>query len=479
MPTFVPGFDHDVFISYGQVDNQPLIPGNPQSQWVDTFVDLLQAQLFMKLGRRGLGEIWKDDRKLQGNSPLTPDIQRAIQHTATLVVILSEGYLASPWCTQERELFLAQAGEQLGERLFIVDLGDVPLERRPDAFSDRLGYAFYRRERDGDNRTLGRPVPREDDIEYFQRVDDLARDLAAALRGLRTAAEQALEAVPASINAPAAQQPCVFLTETTPDLDELQDNLRRHLDQAGIRVLPERVYPRDPEGFRQAMELDLANCQVLVQLLGPYLSRRTDKLPEGYEGLQLDLAAEAKLPVLRWHDPDLDTASIRDPSLIQRLPVMVMGFEDFKQELLRTLRRQQESSPVLVAGDHYILINAQQADTEAADALSRALEDHAVGYEVVDEHSLLEDLVQEDLYSALMVVYVQGPQDWVRQQVRSCRRIMLELKTRAPLCAIYSAATPEQPPLRIRPPRFYFLQAGDAAGLRHFIAALSGSGEAP
>ena len=469
MPAFVPGFDHDIFVSYGQVDNQPLIPGNSQSRWVDTFVNLLQTQLDMKLGRRGLAQIWKDDRQLQGNDPLTPEIQQAVQGSAALVVILSEGYLASPWCERERELFLARAGEAVDGRLFIVDLGAVALERRPAAFQDLLGYAFYHREPDGDIRTLGRPVPRDSELEYYQRVDDMARDLATTLRDLRTAA-QTPASVPAAADGPAG--PAVFLAETTPDLDELHDNLRRHLDQAGVRVLPERAYPRDPADFQAAMDADLADRPLFVQLLGPYVSRRTEHLPGGYEGLQLERAGAAGSTILRWHDPDLDTSRVRDPELFQRLPVMVMPFEDFKREILQQLRRQQEDSAVVAGGDDFVLVNAQRLDTPVADRLTAELDRHAIGYEVIDERHGLEDWVHQDSYSALMVIYGRCPQDWVREQIRRCRRIMLELKTRAPLCAIYIGPPGDKEPLRIKPPRFHFLDAADPGSLRDFIAAL-------
>lgn len=471
MSAFVPGFQHDVFISYGQVDNQALIPGNPRSQWVDTLVDLLQRQLDMKLGRRGLVHIWKDDRQLQGNSPLSGDIQEAVENTATLVVMLSEGYLSSPWCAQERELFLARAGGDPGTRLFIVDLGDVDLERRPAAFHDRLGYDFYRREADGDTRTMGRPVPLDTEIDYYQRVDDLARDLADTLREMR----EAKAAVPQPPRDAAG--PTVFLAEATPDLDDLLDNLRRHLDQADIRVLPQRIYPRDPVGFRGASEADLADSQLFVQLLGPYVSRRTDNLPEGYEGLQLDLADAAQVPILRWHDPDLDPQTLRDPTLLQRLPVMVMAFEDFKREILTQIQRPPP--PPEPVGDEFVLINAQSLDTPVADRLTRELSQQAIGYEVIDERHALEDLVRDGLYSALMVIYGQCPQDWVREQIRSCRRIMLELKSAAPLCAVYTGAVESQEPLRIRPPRFHFLEASDNGALQRFIDTLRARQDSP
>ena len=76
----------------------------------------------------------------------------------------------------------------------------------------------------------------------------------------------------------------VFLAEATPDLDDLRDNIRRYLNQANIRVLPETYYDRTPNAFRTAMEADLDQSLVFVQLLGLYVGPKTPDLPKGYEG---------------------------------------------------------------------------------------------------------------------------------------------------------------------------------------------------
>ncbi len=46
------------------------------------------------------------------------------------------------------------------------------------------------------------------------------------------------------------------------------------------------------------------------------MTPRAPDLPEGYEGLQLDVAEEQGLPIRRWHSPELDAASARDQELL-------------------------------------------------------------------------------------------------------------------------------------------------------------------
>lgn len=105
------------------------------------------------------------DYKLQGNERVTPAILSALKESATLVVLVSPGYLNSDWCRREREKFLEyQKGEKSPEckkeetflehlrerldadsRLFLVELDEVKKEEYPDypeEFTELLGYRF-------------------------------------------------------------------------------------------------------------------------------------------------------------------------------------------------------------------------------------------------------------------------------------------------------------------------------------------------
>ena len=88
---FVPGFDHDIFVSYARVDNQPLlVPGGTASGWADTLVENLKRLLSQQLGRKEWGKLWLDPN-LRGDEPFPPVIQEAVSRSATLLVLFSEG----------------------------------------------------------------------------------------------------------------------------------------------------------------------------------------------------------------------------------------------------------------------------------------------------------------------------------------------------------------------------------------------------
>ena len=103
MSAFVPGYQHDIFVSYAHVDDLTF-PGIEAAGWVATLIAGLNVKLSQNLGRSNLFSLWKDEQ-LSPNKPLTPEILNALKQSATLVIILSPGYMASPWCQREMQTF--------------------------------------------------------------------------------------------------------------------------------------------------------------------------------------------------------------------------------------------------------------------------------------------------------------------------------------------------------------------------------------
>jgi hypothetical protein len=133
-PAFVTGYRHDIFVSYAHVDDEPMF-GAPRG-WVSNLVKNLERQLATKLGRK-YAPPWMD-HELAGNSPLTPEIMGALRETATLLVFISPGYLASEWCKRERESFLQLIRERIdsGSRVFVVEIDRLDRKNLPGEFRD-------------------------------------------------------------------------------------------------------------------------------------------------------------------------------------------------------------------------------------------------------------------------------------------------------------------------------------------------------
>src|ERR1044071_977630 len=173
-----PGWNNDVFVSYAREDDVPL-EGAPAG-WVSVLVEGLKTMLARQLGRADVLAVWRDVQ-LGGNEDIT-EILEAVRGSATLLVVLSEGYLASPWCRDEFQEFLALAGKHT-RRLFMVERTPIALSRRPKPLDDRIGYRFWVADRGtGTPRTLGEPVPTPAEPEYYHQLNRLAFELANELR---------------------------------------------------------------------------------------------------------------------------------------------------------------------------------------------------------------------------------------------------------------------------------------------------------
>ena len=102
--------------------------------------------------------------------------------------------------------------------------------------------------------TLGWPRPTSNDHEYYSAVDDLVHQIVEALRRLGHAATlhdmsaAARSTSGASVDGFAEpqtgfqHQSTVYLAQVTDDLDIERNNVRRFLEQAGLRVVPRGWY---------------------------------------------------------------------------------------------------------------------------------------------------------------------------------------------------------------------------------------------
>ena len=114
-----------------------------QEGWVTTLVRGLKKRLAQKLGRNDAFTLWMD-YELAGNVPFTPEIMHTLQHSATLLLILSPGYLASKWCQQEMHAFLHTLREraQAGSSVFIVERASLVRTDDRQSCKSCLGIGF-------------------------------------------------------------------------------------------------------------------------------------------------------------------------------------------------------------------------------------------------------------------------------------------------------------------------------------------------
>lgn len=266
----------NAFISYAWVDNEPFEPGQPG--WVGTFVDRLRKHLARELGRRVQGErVWLDYERMRGSDNVNDAIRAKLESSRLLVPILSTGYLASPWCREELEIFLGLHGPDSG-RIFPVWMS--PTDDPPSVFSNLFKYKLWYEDERRRPRTRWFPTPEATDREYGQVQQDMARDMAARLREL-FAAEPAPEPQPAPEPPQSAPQlrndgPLVLINGGEGDAELVRTVHRRLHQEHGVgtmlplSALPNRGAFKSSDLTRDLREkLKLATAVLMVYRDGP------------------------------------------------------------------------------------------------------------------------------------------------------------------------------------------------------------------
>jgi hypothetical protein len=427
--TFVPGYEYDVFISYAHVDDSPLFDatvGREQpSGWVATLVRHLKNELAEKIGRSEAFDVWFDTHKLRGNQ-LTEEIAEKLKRSATFSAILSPGYLASTWCRAEARLFTRHFAHELDRRIFVVE--KAPQSLLPE-LSGRPNYRFWYRDSADQMRTFAKPAPHRDEIEYFRRIEDLARDIHSQLTAMVGGPAYFQLAEPDTFidgfGGPINGGPTVLLAEVTDDLEPMRSQVKRYLEQGGVLVLPTVSYPLGRTEFETALEADLRRSNLFVQLLGPTPGKLPRDVPDGYGWLQLDCARRVGARVIQWRSSDLDLDSVEHPrhrELIQLETVHATSLESFKRAISAALAppdpavasRRDTSGPPLV------FLNAEPRHRAIAVEIRAGIGDRAAWAEPLltgSSRTLRKDFEQTVIAcDAMVVVYADNP-SWARTQL--------------------------------------------------------------
>ncbi|MGH2398179.1 MAG: TIR domain-containing protein, partial [bacterium] len=282
----VTGYNNDVFISYGHIDNRPF--GDPGGGWVDIFHEHLQNFVNVHVGRRT--DIWRD-RRLTGAEVFSDEIEQQLRSSAVLVAVISPAYMQSEWCNRELVGFTKAAQDRgslrVGNLERVVKVLRLPVERSalPPLLDEVLGAQFYRVDPASERARDLLLDPAGDARQVFRaRVDDVAQDLSRLLKAM--AADAAAVAAP-----PVPAGDTVFLAWTTGDLTEEREKLRRELEARNYRVVPAGAPPLDAAGVRESVLAALGEAKIAIHLVGALYGF----VPEGEERSIIELQSDEAL----------------------------------------------------------------------------------------------------------------------------------------------------------------------------------------
>ena len=430
-------FENDLLISYAHLDDQALVEGQPG--WVSWLHHVLGIRVAQFLGEEP--KIWRDP-KLQGNDYFSDTIlQEQLPKVAALLAVLSPRYVQSDWCLREVKEFCrvsAQSGGvRIGDkaRIFKVVKTPVPLERHPDELQPLLGYEFFVVDpQTGRPRELSQAYGPHLEQQFLARLDDLAYDISKLLELLKKNGSEAPQAAPKGT---------VYLADTSHDLREEREAVRRDLVRNGFQVLPDQPLPLVATELVPFVQAQLARCRLSLHLVGRGYGVVPDGETRSIVAVQQEVAAgrsAAGLKRLIWLPPGLAVTDERqglfikdlrtDPAVHASAELLEVPLEDLKSRIYQTLAppepaREKAAAPS--GGLTRIYLLCDQQDLEA----TRPLEGHLFdqGFEVVlplfdDDEAKARLDHEESLCScdAVLLYYGKAGEHWLRRKLRELQR---------------------------------------------------------
>jgi hypothetical protein len=488
-------FERDAFISYSHIDNVGLVEG--QKGWVANLHHVLQTKVAQRLGRQS--RIWRDP-KLAGNDILTDALVEELRSCMALVSILTPGYIRSEWCQKELEEFCKAVDEQGSlvpadkARIFKVLKTPVPLHQLPPGLQSLIGYEFFKRDPESDRvRELDEVFGDEASRDFFVKVDDLVHDLCELVRHIEGGDT-------------AASLGCVFLAETTSDLRDERDDIRRDLQQHGYTVLPSRgLSMLSATDAELAIREDLARCRLSVHMIGRNYSLVPEGGLESLVEMQNDLAIERgrgqqQFSRKVWIPRHLKVADERQRDVIDALrmdqrieegsDLLETSLEDLRTEIFKTLKGQDERkdgpTPAPPSGIQvYLQYDSRDVDAIApwSDFLFTEL-----GFEVVPpafsgEEAELRQYHEDNLRTCdgVMVLYGAGSEPWLRRKLAELQKSAGYGRTKAMPEVVICLIPPRTPDkTRFRTHRALVVPQWEGLSkepLQPFVAALQARGE--
>jgi len=309
-------YQHDLFISYAHIDNQPL--GDRAQGWVTDLHHALEIRLSQLLGEQP--KIWRDE-KLGGADFFDDEIRDALTSAAAMLAILSPRYVRSDYCRLEVIEFLdyleRQGGLRVGNksRLFKAIKTPIPLDEHPAAIQRLLGFHFFEQEGNGAVHEFDNLYGQEWGRKFWQTLEDLAQELAHLFRLMRTVDQPAPGAPGSGLT--------IYLAQTTYDLSEARDSIRRELTQRGHTMLPEQPLPLVGPEVEVQVAADLARSDLAIHLLGVTYGVVPEAAEQSVQEIENRLAAQRSrehgLPRLIWLPPGTTPTNARQRAFVETL----------------------------------------------------------------------------------------------------------------------------------------------------------------
>ncbi|HRC32688.1 MAG TPA: TIR domain-containing protein [Bacteroidia bacterium] len=349
--------DKDIFISYAHLDNKEL-PGEKEG-WVSDFHKALEVMVGEYLGKAPV--IWRDS-KLQGNDFFAPEIVEKFRELKVMVSVISPRYLTSEWCTKEVDGFYDAAQTTGGisienkARIFKIIKTPVNFEELPERIKPILAYEFYSTDSaSGTTRTFNKIFGKENEVAFWTKMDEVAQHLAQLIKKFNTGSVpiKVVETSAAIVNEKKFTNRTIYLADTTNDVKEFRENIKRELEDHGFKILPDKNLTLEDSLYKKEVADYLKQSTMSLHIIGSKYGMIPEDSEKSILVLQNDIAAaqstDSGLSRLIWVPPTDKPAEERLQPFIDHLKqkedlqnlsdLLVGSLEEFKFAIFDTIKK--------------------------------------------------------------------------------------------------------------------------------------------
>jgi TIR domain len=288
-----------IFVSYARNDDLPPLDGEGKG-FVTTLLRHLEFH-FTSFGEP-TPVVWRDKRAIARSDQFDPIIEKGINDSQLLLVVLSNNWIHREFCRKELELFhqrwCKEGEDAVKGRIFVVGKNHIEPAARPPLLQGQEGYLYYAKDEDNPDRFREFFVRGKAREEFHDVTEELAEQI------WRRVCDQ--EQVPQRESAGPAWTPIsssgrkIYLAKPAADMRAAYTRLVDELRQRGyvVQPAPDTDVPADgsaKEFIRSALE----GTELSIHLLG----EKAGWAPEDCEPivpLQLKMAADAQSRRIIW-----------------------------------------------------------------------------------------------------------------------------------------------------------------------------------
>lgn len=470
----------DILISCSELDNQP-IAGKDEG-WISRFHRNLKIRLEQLTGDRMNVSFCEMP---PGDAEVDETVLNAISDAPTMVAVVSPPFAKSSACMSGTtrywsEMLECSSAGTIPKSLFKVvktPIEDDDLQPQvARIFQQLLSYDFFDQDSETNRiREFDESYGESAAQRYYEMIYDLAYEIADAIKK----AQQSGPTGSGSIN---QLRKSIYLAESTSDLRDQRENLRREFLEQGHLVYPDRSLPIEHEELESVVQDYLDDCDVIIQLIGERYGFTPEGADESVIVIQNRLArssAEARqTPRFLWLSPEMKVDDPRqqefvealrqEPATSRSVEVVRESIENFKElleqrwqaELTRQLHQPDGEGTGPVGETTSVYLVFEERDEDVGESIEDFLFEQ--GIEVMlpefqgDEHEIhslhLKHLTDCD---GVVVLYGSSSKAWVDIKVRELTKALGYRNGRP----IEKAAVLVAPPVDRRKERFRSLSA--------------------